>query len=205
MPENPWDNVFKEHGAFFGEPHEDMAKVVELLKRNGARTVLDLGSGSGRHVVYLARNGFSAYGLDSSPEGIEISRNWLKREGLTADLRIRSMTEPLPYEDSFFDAVISVQVIHHARIAEVREIVAEIRRILKRGGLIFITVPKVKSQAETFQEIEPDTFIPLDGLEKGLPHHYFTPDELRDLFKDFTITDIHLDSVEHYCVLALKP
>ena len=204
-PENPWNDVFKEHGAFFGEPHEDMAKVVELLKRNGARTVLDLGSGSGRHVVYLARNGFSAYGFDSSPEGLEISRNWLKREGLTADLRIRSMTEPLPYEDSFFDAVISVQVIHHARIAEVREIVAEIRRILKRGGLIFITVPKVKSQAETFQEIEPDTFIPLDGLEKGLPHHYFTPDELRDLFKDFTITDIHLDSVEHYCVLALKP
>lgn len=205
MSENPWDNVFKEHGAFFGQPHEDMPRVVELLKRNGSRTVLDLGSGSGRHVVYLAKCGFSVYGLDSSPEGIEITRNWLKQEGLAADLMLQSMTEQLPYEDNFFDAVISVQVIHHARIADIRRIVGEMARVLKKGGVVFVTVPKQKSQAEMFQEIEPNTFIPLDGLEKGLPHHYFTPEELRDLFKDFTIADIHLDSVDHYCVLAVKP
>ncbi len=202
MDKNPWDNVFKQHGAFFGEPHEDMPKIVELLKQNGSRTVLDLGSGSGRHVVYLAKCGFSVYGIDSSPEGIEITRNWLKKEGVTADLRLGTMTEPLPYENDFFDAVVSVQVIHHARIAEIRKIVGEIARVLKNGGIVFVTVPKQKSQAEAFQEIEPNTFIPLDGLEKGLPHHYFTPEELRDLFNDFTITDIHLDSVEHYCLLA---
>jgi cyclopropane fatty-acyl-phospholipid synthase-like methyltransferase len=204
MSENPWDEIFKEQGAFFGEPHEDMPTIVELLKRKGSRTVLDLGSGSGRHVVYLAKCGFSVYGLDSSPEGIEITRNWLKREGLTADLRLHSMLEPLPYDDDFFDAVISIQVIHHAKIAEIKRIVQEIARVLKRDGLNFVTVPKQKSQAETFQEIEPNTFIPLDGLEKGLPHHYFTPEELRKLFKDFTVTDIHLDSVEHYCLLATK-
>jgi SAM-dependent methyltransferase len=202
---NPWDKVFKEHGAFFAEPHVDMAHIVQLLAGKRARRVLDLGCGSGRHVVCLARNRFSVYGLDSSPEGIKMTRAWMRNEGLKAGLRLQSMTKPLPFKDSFFDAVISVQVIHHATLAEIRKVVKEIARVLKRDGVVYVTVPKLSNQAEAFQEIEPGTFIPLDGLEKGLPHHFFTPEELRELFKDFEITDIHLDSGEHYCLLGKRP
>ncbi len=202
---NPWDKVFKEHGAFFEEPHEDMVHIVQLLVGKRARRVLDLGCGSGRHIVYLARNRFSVYGLDSSPEGIKRTRAWLRKEGLKADVRLQSMTKPLPFKDSFFDAVISVQVIHHATLAEIRKVVKEIARVIKKDGVVYVTVPKLKNQAEAFQEIEPGSFVPLDGLEKGLPHHFFTPAELRELFKDFEITDIHLDSGEHYCLLGIRP
>lgn len=201
---NPWDKVFKEHGAFFEEPHEDMAHIVKLLAGKRARRVLDLGCGSGRHVVYLARNRFSVSGLDSSAEGIKMTRAWLRNEGLKADLRFHSMTKPLPFKDSFFHAVISVQVIHHATLAEILKVVKEIARVLKKDGVVYVTVPKLRNQAEAFQEIEPGTFIPLDGLEKGLPHHYFTPEELGELFKDFEITDIHLDSGKHYCLLGKR-
>jgi ubiquinone/menaquinone biosynthesis C-methylase UbiE len=155
--------------------------------------------------VYLARNRFSVYGLDSSPEGIKRTRAWLRKEGLKADVRLQSMTKPLPFKDSFFDAVISVQVIHHATLAEIRKVVKEIARVLKKDGVVYVTVPKLKNQAEAFQEIEPGSFVPLDGLEKGLPHHYFTPAEMRELFKDFEIADIHLDSGEHYCLLGIRP
>lgn len=203
MP-NPWDNIFKEHGLFFIEPHEDMPKVVELLKGDDSATVLDLGSGSGRHTVYLARHGFSVFGLDDALEGIEITREWLSKEGLTADLRLGSMTDPFPYEDAFFDGVVSVQVIHHARAAAIRGIAAEILRVLKKGGFVFLTVPTLRNQGEKFREIEPGTFVPLDGSEEGLPHHYFTPAELREVFGKFDITDIHLDSTQHYCLIAFK-
>ena len=188
----------------FEEPHEDMPGVVQLLKNNGADTILDLGCGSGRHVVYLARAGFSVYGLDNSPEGIQIGRQWLAEEGLEADLRLGSMTDRLPFDDSFFDAVISVQVIHHARIMSIRFIVQEIGRVLTKGGLVFVTVPTLRNQGETFEQIEPSTFIPLDGPEKGLPHHYFTPEELHELFRNYAVIDIHIDSVDHYCLSAIK-
>ena len=118
----------------FTEPHEDMPGIVQLLKDRGASTILDLGSGTGRHIVYLARNGLSVFGLDNSPEGIEATRQWLVEEGLDAGLRLQNMTERLPYGDSFFDAVISVQVIHHADIATIRRVVEEVRRVLKQGG-----------------------------------------------------------------------
>jgi len=201
---NAWDDIFAQRGRVFTEPHEDMPGIVHLLKDRGASTVLDLGSGTGRHVVYLAKNGFSVFGLDNSPEGMKVTRQWLADEGLAADLRLQTMVERFSYEDAFFDAVMSVQVIHHADIATIRRIVEEVSRVLKRRGFLFITVPQLRNQGETFEQIEPNTYVPLDGPERGLPHHYFTPRELREVFGGYDIHDIHLDAWDHYCLWAFK-
>jgi SAM-dependent methyltransferase len=200
-----WNEIFAREGRFFLEPHEDVPKIVQMLQDKRASTVLDLGSGTGRHVVYLAKSGFSVFGLDNSSEGIEATRQWLADEGLEADLQLQSMAERFPYEDGLFDAVLSVQVIHHAALATIRGIVDEIGRVLKQGGFLFVTVPKLRNQGETFEQLEPNTFVPLDGPEKGLPHHYFTHEKLREVFVDYEIVDIHLDAWEHYCLSAFKP
>ncbi len=199
-----WNGIYKRRGKVFKEPHQDMPRIVQLLKDKEASLVLDLGCGTGRHVVYLAQEGFSVFGLDNSPEGIKMAHQWLKNEALSADLRIQDMTERLPYMDCFFDAVISIQVIHHARIITIKGIVREIARVLKQGGFVFVTVPKEKHQDESRRKIEPRTFVPLDGHEKGLLHHYFTPAELKEVFADFEVTDIHLDTTSHYCLSAFK-
>lgn len=204
MTPNAWDNIFSEHGRVFTEPHEDIARISELLRGLGAERVLDLGSGTGRHVVHLARLGFSVYGLDESPEATRLAREWLASEGLGADLQVRSMFDPFPYADGLFDAVISVQVIHHARLAQIRRLVREVNRVLQPGGLVFVTVPSLRNQGSAFEEIEPGTFLPLDGPEKGLPHHFFTVDGFRELFAAFDVEDVHLDSHDHYCLSGFK-
>jgi SAM-dependent methyltransferase len=203
-PIDAWNEIFKHGGRVFKEPHEDMPHVAQKLKESGATKVLDLGSGTGRHVVYLAKSGFSVFGLDNSPEGINASRAWLADEKLEASLRVYDMRDRLPFEDGFFDAVVSVQAIHHAELATINNIVREVTRVLKSGGFLFVTVPKLRNQGAEFEEIEQNTFVPLDGPEKGLPHHYFTPQELREVFGDFDLQGIRVDSVEHYCLSALK-
>ena len=200
---NVWNDIFKKNGRVFTEPHEDMKSIAQELKNVEAKTILDFGSGSGRHVVYYAQHGFSVYGLDIAPDGLEMTRDWLASEGLSADLKLHSMTDPLPYTDSFFDAVISVQVIHHANINTIKQIVLEIHRVLKTGGLAFVTVPEINHHKDTI-EIEPKTFMPTKGEEAGLPHHYFTLDELYDTFNKFESVNIHTDSVNHFCLLARK-
>ena len=205
QPSNAWNEIFAQQGRVFLEPHEDLPEIVRTLQAQGASRVLDLGSGTGRHVVYLAASGFSVFGLDNSVQGMEATRQWLAAEGLEADLCLQSMTERLPYEDEFFDAVVSVQVIHHADIATIRAIVDEVSRVLKRGGQLFVTVPSLRNQGENFEQLEPNTYIPLDGPEKGLPHHYFTPEELRGVFgPHYDIVDIHLDAWDHHCMLAVR-
>jgi ubiquinone/menaquinone biosynthesis C-methylase UbiE len=114
------------------------------------------------------------------------------------------MNKKLPYADGFFDAVITVKVINHGNIASIKKIVQEISRVLKPGGLLFVAVTTTKHMAETWREVEPGTFIPLDGREKGLIHHFFTEQELRDVFGGFRIADIHLDDEQHYCMTASK-
>lgn len=199
-----WDRIFAREGRVFTEPHPDMPGIVRALRERMARTVLDLGCGTGRHVVYLARNGFSVHGLDNSPEAIRAARQWLDEEDLHASLALQSMADPLPYESDFFDTAFAVQVIHHADITTIRGIAAELTRVLKQGGLLFLTVPKLMDQGQRFECVEPNTYIPLDGPECGLPHHYFTPEELREVFGAYEISDIHLDEWDHYCVTALK-
>lgn len=199
-----WEKIFQQQGKVFMEPHWDIPQVIQQLKGLNAGKVLDLGSGTGRHVIDLARNGFSVYGLDNSQKGIQTTKQWLQAEKLTAELVLQEMTERFPWEDNFFDAIVSVQVIHHADIATIRKIIAEMERVLKKEGFIFVTVPKLKNQATKYKQIEANTYVPLDGWEKGLPHHYFNPRELKDFFINFEIVDIHLDQINHYCMTAYK-
>ena len=42
------------------------------------------------------------------------------------------------------------------------------------------------------QEIEPNTFVPTSGSEKGLPHHLFTPDEFCGIFPQFEVLDLRV-------------
>ena len=123
---------------------------------------------------------------------------------MTAELYLGDIFAGLPFADAAFDAVLSTQVVHHARLAQIRALVSEIERVLAGAGLVFATVPSLRNQGTQFQLIEPGTFLPLDGREAGLPHHYFTPEELYEVFEHFAVIDLHVDSDQHYCLTAQK-
>lgn len=199
-----WNSIFEREGIVFKDLHEDMPHLAEMLKQRGAKTLLDLGSGTGRHTLYFSQQELTVYGLDSAPTGLAQTKQRLQAAGLTAHLLQHDIFTSLPFGDAFFDAIISVQVIHHARLIQIRSLAAEMIRVLKPSGLIFVTVPQVRNQGTTFQSIEPGTMIPLDGREAGLPHHYFTEEELRNLFPQSIVTDLHLDRDQHYCLTVIK-
>ena len=200
-----WDAIFRRQGNVWTRPQEDMPRLLDALLAKGAKTLLDLGCGTGRHVVYFAQHGLSVHGLDNSPEGLRLTEQALREAGLAAHLHLQDMYDPLPCGDDSFDAIIAVQVIHHARIATIKQLIGELERVLRPSGTIFVSVSGVRDQGTRFEEIEPGTLVPLDGREAGLPHHFFTPDELREVFGRFDDVDVHLDSTKHYCLLASKP
>jgi hypothetical protein len=98
-------------------------------------------------------------------------------------------------------------VIHHARLATVLDTTKEIERVVCPEGMIAISVPTRKAVAEDAidsEEIEPNTFVPLSGSEKGLPHHLFTPEEFWEIFPHFDILDLQLIEDRHIALIARK-
>jgi len=207
-----WEKIFKQKGKYFVEPHGDMEEVVKIFHEHKVKKILDIGCGTGRHLVYLAHNGFEVYGLDSSETAIESAKNWLKEEGLSGNLKIANQYDKFPYEKDFFDAVISTQALHHGKTAEVKQVIAEIERVLKPKGYIFITVAR-KFTAEEIktlshdmpksEEIEENVFVPLEGKEKGLPHFLFTEKTVREFFSNFNLQKLHIIG-SHYCFIGVQ-
>ena len=64
------------YDLMFPDPDFETARFVEaMLRRYGAGTrVLDVGSGLGREVGYLCRQGYTAVGLDRSPQMLAFAR-----------------------------------------------------------------------------------------------------------------------------------
>lgn len=203
--DHPWDEIFETEGRFFPEPFPGFNEVVQIFKDHGCSEILDLGCGSGRHLIHLAKEGFKACGLDISPTGLRLTREWVDEESLEADLVLADTREPLPFREGSFNGLLSTQVIHHARVAGVRSAIREIWRVLGSGGVAFVTVSGRKDEGE-FEEIEPGTFVPLTGPEKGLPHHIFCERELREEFQDFELMDFSTRAEGKVLVLlARKP
>lgn len=205
-----WNRIFKEQGKVFLKPQEDIPRIVRLFKKKGVKKILDLGCGSGRHTVYLAKHGFEVYGIDIALKGIKITKDWLKKEKSKANLKVGNVYKKLPYPNNFFDALISTQTLHHNTINNIRKLIKEIGRVLRVNGLIFITVSRKGSKKEIPKEkmwkmkfIAPRTFVPLSHDEKGLIHYWFNKKLLRKEFNNFKIYDIWVDSKKrHYCLLA---
>jgi SAM-dependent methyltransferase len=193
-----------------GRVEEGVASLAKDLQDQRKRRVLDLGSGTGRHTVYLAKLGFEVYGFDWSEAAIRLANEELSEQRLSANLIVWDMNEtPLPYDESFFDAVIAVRVLHHTYVEKIKRIAAEIERVTKVGGYLYFEVPtyekalRQKFEGARSEEPEPGTFLPLEGDEAGIPHHHFTLDEVLKLFPNFILRTLQEES-EHYCFTGIK-
>ncbi len=172
-------------------PHEKLGPLAGVMRERGMRQVLDLGCGAGRHLVYLARQGFEMYGTDIDPHGLAHARSWLEQEGLSVHLALADM-EALPYPDVFFDAVVSTNVIHHNLLDGIRRTVAGVRRVLRPGGWFFATVNAWGDYKERLgPEIEPGTWLVCEtDCDVPVPHHLFREDELRSVWEGFRILEL---------------
>ncbi len=106
--------------------------------------VIDLGCGTGRHVLELSKSRADVIGADMSRHDLRIARYLLeimrRRDEVRARVHWLQMAgERLPFRDAAFDRVICTETLEH--VDDDAVLARELARVLKPGGILAISVP----------------------------------------------------------------
>lgn len=109
-------------------------RIVNCFKQYCKGIGLDAGCGDGHLTVYLSNLNTveKIIGIDISPNVITMAQKAFPN----IEFRVASVTN-IPFESSFFDFIIAVELIEH--ILDTESMFNEFNRVLKRGGYLFIT------------------------------------------------------------------
>lgn len=102
--------------------------LLEALAPVAGRRVLDVGTGTGRAAIGLARAGASVVGLDYSAEMLRVARARASQAGVSLELGIAD-AHALPLTDRSVDAAVSLRVLMHA--IDWRTCVGELCRVAR--------------------------------------------------------------------------
>jgi SAM-dependent methyltransferase len=120
-------------GALTGRPGPSGGRA----ERRADRRILDAGCGTGGNLAWLSRFG-RVWGIDLSP----LATAYCRRRG--QDAVARGSVTRLPFPDASFDLVTSFDVIYHLGVANDVAALAEMRRVLRPGGTLFVRVPALE-------------------------------------------------------------
>jgi ubiquinone/menaquinone biosynthesis C-methylase UbiE len=94
-------------------------------------SMLDVGTGSGRHAYYAARAGAQVVAVDVGGS-IDVARRNLPRDVLT----VQADAEHLPFDAESFDMVMSIGVLHH--LPDPEGAVRAVARYVRPGGWLHL-------------------------------------------------------------------
>lgn len=189
-----WDLIHKK--THRGDAtHSVYAELVEKDLKRGS-LIVDLGAGTGSDALYFLENGHSILLFDISSHALEIARERIKEKGYekraipqVVDFGIHE----LPVKDNSVDVVYSRLSLHYFEKSHTIRIFKDIYRIIKPGGLVFLTFKSPEDVVEMeylrnrASEFEENVFI-----ENGQLRSRFTVEQLQSM--------LDLAGVTHYDV-----
>ena len=156
-------------------------KFLDILPPNSK--VLDIGCGNGKNMTY--RTDIQMYGLEKS----QALCNICAAKGLKV---VQGDALKLPFEDNSFDAIIMIAVIHHIHPEQHKQVLQEIKRVLKPSGKCLITNWSVEQPEDARRQFQTGlnwviwkgkegTPLPYWIMDKALAHEFvnYMPDGLQ--------------------------
>lgn len=155
-----YDNHATELARDYAGASDQMNNLLSRAFPESAGRILDVGCGTGRDVMILLQRGFDAHGCDASPAMIETAMGTANKMGLDPEgsrFRVSKLPELDVYADGDFDGILCNAVLMHLPSEQLFDAVYGLRRLLKPGGALLVSVP------ETHPEVDPNTRRTEDG------------------------------------------
>jgi len=187
------------------EERQERGRLDRLRRLLGGEVrgrILNVGCGTGGFNLVAEESGARAVGVDADAEAIAICA--LKREKAGGAF-VRAAAERLPFPAGTFDLVYCFSAIEH--VESVEESVAEMVRVTRRGGLIYVHTPNAWSWYEGHYKLLWVPFLPaalgrLYLRARGRPSEYLatlrrlTPGAMRRAFARAGLRDLRFHDDE---------
>jgi len=138
--------------------------MLKLVARNlKGEKLLDLGCGPGIHLKTYTSRGAKGYGIDLSPEMIILAKQTCPEAQC-----IVGSAYKLNFPDDYFDIITCLFTLDH--IQNLKKSVREIRRVLKKSGVLIFSVPHPIFYM--FRDSERNKFLPSHAYFDVQPFYY---------------------------------
>src|SRR5262245_13756002 len=136
----------------------------DVLERAGmGRRGLDVGCGQGTYVARMREIGYDVHGIDASARQVRIAE---RNAGDTRLIQVGSVLN-IPAGDGDYDFLYVINVLHHLESVEAqRRAFAELLRVLKPGGLLF--VHEINTRSILFRFYMSYVFPSLNLIDEGV-------------------------------------
>ena len=139
--------------------HSDLAYVYQTYLRHfKGLTVLDVGCGSGRNLLYLAAKGHCVTGMDINQSALDTVQDIAQKEGLsTVKTLLHNLNHSLDVNAEHYDLVLSTVTLQFLKPQCVPKLLAELQAITKKSGYHFLVFPV---QSELYSLPESFSYLP---------------------------------------------
>jgi SAM-dependent methyltransferase len=136
-----WNTTFSREDYYYGdEPGPVARRTVRYHRRLLGATALDIGCGEGQDLAYLTEQGYTATGIDFTPNGIAKTNRLLARRNLTARTQVVDLiSHDWSQFEGQFDLVIAVNSLQFLGSAAPRAIQGALRAVAP-GGVIGLSL-----------------------------------------------------------------
>lgn len=151
----------------------DIYLFDQLLKGtyDNCKKVLDAGCGGGRNLIYFLRNGYEVYGIDPNPNAISTVKQLSQTltDANSKENFVVASAENLPFDDNYFDLVISSAVLHFANNPDhFDNMIRSMWRVLKPGGYLFARLASDIGIEMLVHSLSNGRYLLPDGSERFL-------------------------------------
>lgn len=185
-----WERVIG--GADVVWPDEDVVRAAQRFfgdltpEEHAQRRALDIGFGSGRHIILLASQGFQTAGIDVAQAAVEQTTDKLNRAGLKADFRVEELSSTT-FEPGSFDFIVAWGVLFLKPDAELKADLRKVYDLLKPGGAMIANFRTLNNWFYGFGEQQGENLYLLDERAEGyagILYRFFDQPELEATLKE---------------------
>lgn len=137
-----WESYWKGHQADIEDTYSTRGRLVREVVADGpieGRRVMEIGAGSGRDLLELARRGAHGIVLDYSPASLALVKRQSEALGIPV-MFVQADATNMPFRDGTIDISFHQGLLEHFR--DPLPLLRENARVTKSGGRVIVDVPQ---------------------------------------------------------------